>query len=84
VGIEAHLHHVPAVLCGQSDFHHAATTVFDAAQMDDAIAHSIAAPWPHDAFLYWYFDQQCLNAGKPTLVTDFLAKARSSARLHSG
>lgn len=74
VGIEAHLHHVPVVLCGQSDFHHAAVTVKHRSEMDAAIAQAMAKVWPHDAYLQWYFAQHCLNAGKPSLVADFLAK----------
>lgn len=74
VGIEAHLHRVPVVLCGHSDFHHAAVTVTDRFGMDAAIANAEAADWAHDAYLHWYFAEQCLNAGKPSLVADFLAK----------
>ena len=74
VGIEAHLHRVPVVLCGQSDFHHAAVTVRDPSEMDAAIVLAGATNWPHDAFLQWYFADHCLNAGKPSLVQDFLEK----------
>jgi hypothetical protein len=74
VGIEAHLHKVPVVLCGQADFHHAAVTVKARGDMDAALAQAEATVWPHDAYLHWYFSGQCLNAGKPTLVADFLAK----------
>lgn len=74
VGIEAHLHRVPVVLCGRTDFHHAAVTVTEAAGMEAGIARAISTAWPHDAFLHWYFVGQCLNAGKPSLVDDFLAK----------
>ena len=77
VGIEAHLHRVPVVLCGQSDFHHASVTVTDRREMDAAIKQAQATDWPHDAFLHWYFVGQCLNAGKPSLVADFLAKVVS-------
>ncbi len=74
VGIEAHLHRVPVVLCGRSDFHHAAVTVTERGQMDAAIAQAQSTYWSHEAFLYWYFAENCLNAGKPSLVVDFLAK----------
>lgn len=74
VGIEAHLHRVPVVLCGQSDFHHAAVTVKNPSEMDAAIALAGATNWPHDAYLQWYFADHCLNAGKPSLVQDFLEK----------
>lgn len=74
VGIEAHLHRVPVVLCGRSDFHHAAVTVTDRFEMDAAIAKAETTDWPHSEYLHWYFAQQCLNAGKSSLVADFLAK----------
>ena len=77
VGIEAHLHRVPVVLCGQSDFHHAAVTVTDRFAMGAAIAKAEATDWAHDAYLHWYLAGQCLNAGKPSLVVDFLAKIAS-------
>lgn len=74
VGIEAHLHHVPVVLCGQTDFHHAAVTVTRPRDMDAGMDTAESTSWPHDAFLYWYFNGHCLNAGKPDLPDDFLAK----------
>lgn len=74
VGIEAHLHRVPVVLCGRTDFHHAAVTLTDRREMEAAIARAEATDWPHDAYLQWYFAGQCLNAGKPSLVADFLEK----------
>lgn len=74
VGIEVHLHRVPVVLCGRSDFHHAAVTVTDRRQMEAALRAAEATSWPHDAFLHWYFAGQCLNAGRPEFVRDFLAK----------
>lgn len=78
VGIEAHLHRVPVVLCGQSDFHHACVTLTDRHDMDSAIATANATEWPHDAFLHWYFAGQCLNAGAPSLLADFLAKVAAA------
>ena len=75
VGLEAHLHRVPVVLCGRADFHHAAVTVTMRRDMDAAIAQAEATDWPHDAYLHWYFAGHCLNAGRPSLVEDFLAKA---------
>ena len=74
VGLEAMLHGVPVVLCGQADFHHAAVTVTTPAALSPAIAMAEATAWPHDAYVTWYFDRQCLNAGKPSLVDDFLAR----------
>jgi hypothetical protein len=74
VGIEAMMQGVPIVLCGQTDFHHCAVTVKTTTAMDAAIPQAMQTHWPHDAFLYWYFGLNCLNAGKDTLVDDFLAR----------
>jgi hypothetical protein len=30
--------------------------------------------WPFDAYLYWYFALNCLNAGSDTLVPEFLRR----------
>ena len=74
VGIEAMLHGRPVVLCGKADFHHAAVTVRQRDDLSAAIAAAEAQVWPHDAFLTWYFARQCLQAGKPGLIDDFLVK----------
>ena len=74
VGIEAMLHGRPVVLCGKADFHHAAVTVVSADAMSAGMAEAEGRVWPHDAFLTWYFARQCLQAGKPGLVDDFLVK----------
>lgn len=78
VGIESMLHSVPVVLCGKTDFHHCAVTVTGPAGMDAAIAVAQTTAWPHDAFLYWYFGLNCLNAGRDGLVDDFLAKVSAT------
>ncbi len=77
VGIESMLHGVPVVLCGQADFHHAAVTVRRASDLDSSLEDATARFWNHDAFLHWYFAGNCLNAGKPSLVDDFLGKVAS-------
>ena len=78
VGIEAMMQGVPVVLCGQTDFHHCAITVKTPAEMGPGIAQALARNWPHDAFLYWYFGLNCLNAGKETLVDDFLERVAAT------
>jgi hypothetical protein len=78
VGIEAMMQGVPVVLCGQTDFHHCAVTVKTPAQMGPGIAQALATGWPHDAFLYWYFGLNCMNAGKETLVDDFLERVAAT------
>lgn len=74
VGVEAMLHSIPVVLCGQTDFHHAAVTVTTPGEMAAALAQAEATSWPHDAFLYWYFGLNCINAGRGSLVDDVLAR----------
>ncbi len=78
VGIEAMMQGVPVVLCGQTDFHHCAVTVKTPQDMDAGITQALQTDWPHDAFLYWYFGLNCLNAGKDTLVDDFLARVAAT------
>lgn len=78
VGMEAMLHAVPVVLCGKADFHHAAVTVRAPAAMDGAIAKAEAEVWPHDAFVYWYFGLNCVNAGRDSLVQDVLERVYQS------
>ena len=77
-GIEAMLHKKPVVLCGQSDFHHAAVTCHAAPDLDAAIARAEAWHAPHVPFLWWYFAQNCLSARSPTLVNDFLARVAAT------
>ncbi len=68
VGVEAFLHRKPVVLCGKADFHHCAVTLRDGAQMDAAIAKTMATDWPYEAFLHWYFGLNCISAEAPGLV----------------
>ncbi|MGB3312929.1 MAG: hypothetical protein WBB85_00835 [Albidovulum sp.] len=74
VGIESMLHRVPVVLCGRADFHHAAVTVERQFDMDGAIAHATGRRWPYAKFLYWYFRENCIDAGSPALVDDVLTR----------
>ncbi len=74
VGLEAMLHRKPVVLCGEADFHHCAVTVRGRADLDGGIAEAVGTVWPHDRFLHWYLGIQCLNAGRPSLVADALAR----------
>ena len=74
VGLESMLHRVPVVLCGQADFHHCAVTARAPDRLDAAIAAAQATAWPFARYLYWYFGLNCLNAGKPDLLEDVLAR----------
>lgn len=72
-GLEAMMQGKPVTLGGRADFHHIATTVTTAAELDAALS---ARPQvqPYDAYLYWYFRLNCLSAQSPTLVEDVLAR----------
>ena len=69
VALEGFLHHKPAILFGQSDFHHAATTLYSPADFSAALETALHTEKDHKAFLHWYFSQ-CLSTNAP----DFTAK----------
>lgn len=71
-GIEAMLHRRPVILCGKADFHHIATTV--ARPRDMAAALEGPDQRPFDAYLYWYFRKNCLDATSETLAAEVLAR----------
>ncbi|WP_141102010.1 hypothetical protein [Oceanicola sp. 22II-s10i] len=76
VGIEAYLHRKPVILCGQTDFQHIADeagTVEDLARLlrSDAVQRRYAK------YLYWYFHENCLNAGAKDLTDRFLERVRA-------
>ncbi len=72
-GLEAMMQGKPVILCGHADFHHNATSVMTAAELDAALC---APPQMRndDAYLYWYFRQMCLSAQSQTLVDDVLTR----------
>jgi DNA-binding transcriptional ArsR family regulator len=72
-GLEAMMQGKPVILCGRADFHHNATTVTTAAELDAALS---APPQKRDddAYLYWYFRQMCLSAQSQTLIDDVLTR----------
>lgn len=74
VGIEAMIHSRPVIICGQADFHHATEVVRARADIDAAIARAEGRIWPHAAFLYWFFRQNCLSIRAPNLGEDVIQK----------
>ena len=66
----------PAILFGQSDFHHIAASV-----PRDGLEAAFSAPTPppdlFDRYLHWFFTQTTINAGSPD------APARLNARLRA-
>lgn len=66
VGIEAYLHRTSVILCGQTDFHHIATT----ARTRDALTAALQAPMrrrAYDKYIYWYFGLNCLSTSQENL-----------------
>ncbi|GLQ34610.1 hypothetical protein GCM10007939_08930 [Amylibacter marinus] len=52
-GFEGYLHHTPAILCGETDFHHIATTC----KTTDALASALAQPVitsEYDRYAFWF------------------------------
>jgi hypothetical protein len=69
VALEGFLHRKPAILFGPSDFHHFCETVRDPADFPQAMARVLARPTGGYAqYLYWYFEQNCLNLHAPTFA----------------
>jgi hypothetical protein len=67
VALEGFLHRKPAILFGPSDFHHFCETVRDPVEFPQALDRALARPsGGYAQFLYWYFEQNCLNLHAPT------------------
>lgn len=58
VALEGMMLGVPAILCGQSDLHHCATTAKTPEDMRSALGQATAQSWPFAQFLYWLLRQQ--------------------------
>lgn len=57
VAVEAMLHRKPAILFGRSDLHHCATTIKTADEFAAGLTVALTRDWPHEAFIYWFFEQ---------------------------
>lgn len=69
--IEGFLQRKPAILFGQSDFHHFAETVQTPEDFSAALTRALNRPsGGYAQFLHWYFVRNCLNVTAP----DFAAK----------
>lgn len=60
VAMEGFLHHVPAILFGQSDFHHFAETVNHAGGFPAAYQKALLRKTGYEKFLFWYFRKNCM------------------------
>lgn len=78
VGIEAMIHSRPVITCGQADFHHATEVVRARDDIDAAIARAEGKSWPHAAYLYWFFNENCVSMTSPNLGEDVMRKIRAT------
>ncbi len=67
VAFEGFMHRKPAVLGGQTDFHHNAITLTNPTQMAAAIDMALAKPWPHARYLVWFLRQQLFEDHEKSL-----------------
>ncbi|RED12080.1 capsular polysaccharide export protein, LipB/KpsS family [Pontivivens insulae] len=74
VAFEGFVHQVPAVLCGQTDFHHNGVTARSAGQIPQAMAMATAQDWPYAAYLYWHLETQCLAPRAPDFLERLCAR----------
>ncbi len=61
VSIEGFLHNKPAILFGQSDFHHVCHTVETPDQFSAMLPKALASTFDYARFLYWYFNTFCFS-----------------------
>ncbi|MGL4319329.1 MAG: hypothetical protein ACRCS3_00550, partial [Paracoccaceae bacterium] len=66
VALEGFLHRKPAILFGQSDFHHICETVREPGKFAEALERVLArAPGGYAQFMFWYLGMQCLHLHWP-------------------
>jgi hypothetical protein len=74
---EGFLHGKPAVLGGQTDFHHNAVTLHRADAMAHALDAAMSRDWPHAQFLTWHLSRICVRdqvADLPRVLERMFAK----------
>lgn len=81
VGIEAYLHRVSVILCGHADFLHICHTARTPEDLAALLVADLPAQ-PVEAYLYWYFRQNCLAAGDPALIERFLGRVAQTGFAH--
>lgn len=67
VALEGYLHRKPAILFGQSDFHHIAGRVRQVQDFPDALTAALARKRGYAQYLAWYFLRHCLRLASPGL-----------------
>lgn len=83
VGIEAMIHSRPVITCGQADFHHATEVVHRPDDLDVAITRAEGKTWPHAAYLYWFYKENCVSMRSPRLGEDVMRKIRATGYFDS-
>ncbi len=78
VAIEGFLHNTPAVLFGESDFHHVCETVTSPNQFPKAMARALASNHDYPAYLHWYFMNFCLCTKDIDINTKLLERFAQS------
>lgn len=63
--VEGFLHRKPAILCGRSDYPSQIEAVRRAEDMAPALQRAMNTPRDYAPWLYWYFNQFCLNLEAP-------------------
>jgi hypothetical protein len=86
VALEGFLHRKPAILFGQSDFHHICETVREPGEFAGALARVLArAPGGYAQFMFWYLGMNCLHLYGPAFEARveaiFAAAGFGAARL---
>ena len=77
VGIEAYLHRKPLILCGQSDYHHIADVAKFPAELTEFLQQEPQGR-VYAKYLYWYFSQNCVSAGRGSVAKQILRRVRSA------
>lgn len=72
VAFTGYLFHKPAVLFGKTDVHHIA------GWPDELGAEPEIAPEVFDVYVYWYWQQMCINGGHPDCDAQILRDLRQS------
>jgi hypothetical protein len=74
VALESMVHKVPTILFGRSDLHHCAVTVMRPGQLRQAMRQIAQGGFHFEAFLYWFLQQNCINAGQEDFVEQVIAR----------
>ncbi len=74
VSVEGMVHRVPAIVFGRTDFHHCAETVQTPAAFPAALDRALTRDWPFEAFLFWFFRENCISSGGDKMMPNILVR----------